>query len=691
MTLMGRSQRQSQSVVGSQHHSATKSCGKSLSPVPHALRTSRGKKLAFAVTTVLGIFVSIELALWAAGVSPAYLRRDPYAGFTPQVLHFQVEKDGAGQEVATIASNKKDALNAQTFPRHKPAGSYRIVCLGGSATYGRPFYDLTSFPGWLRALLPKADPSRKWEVINAGAISYASYRIKGLMAELAGYEPDLFIVYTGENEFLERRTYAGVFNTPGLIKSAAGLASRLRIATVTQRGLEMAGLLRPTASVKATGIQDEVHRVPVDSVGPEAYTRDETFQRQVLAHFETSLNAMVDIAAQAKAKLLFVTPVSNLRDFAPFKSENQSGLSPQQLRTWQTAYEKGRAFLKQGQWEDATQEFNAALAIDDRYADLLYRKGQARLALGKDDEAREFLVRARDEDICPFRATSATLSILRRVASEREVPLLDWETMASSRSEHGIPGGEVLADHVHLQVPASRTLALDLVDWMAREKIATLSTEWGPSAVEEVARQVEARIDHRRYAQELYNLSRLLEILGQPDQSLKRVEEGLKLSGGDVEGLCLAGRYASVLGKTKEAADFFQQALALQPAAACAEEGLGGLLLDQGRPQDALKHLESAVRSVPDSPLLLNRLGVAHAQLGRHDEAVPFFQQAARLNPSEPQIQNNLGYSEECRGRSDAAVLHYREALRLKPDNAQAGAGLRRLLAAPQGRTNRFR
>ncbi len=121
---------------------------------------------------------------------------------------------------------------------------FRIVCLGGSATYGRPFFDHTSFAGWLRAFLPKADPSRKWEVINAGAISYASYRVKGLMAELARFEPDLFIVYMGHNEFLERRTMPRAFSKHlSLLRNAAGLASGLRIATVIQSGLELVGIL----------------------------------------------------------------------------------------------------------------------------------------------------------------------------------------------------------------------------------------------------------------------------------------------------------------------------------------------------------------------------------------------------------------------------------------------------------------
>jgi hypothetical protein len=173
-----------------------------------------GKKLAFAVPTALGILVALELALWACGVKPAYHHHDPYAGFTPQVPHFQIESNARGEEVVTVVPNKRESLHDQTFPRHKQPGTYRIVCLGGSAAYGRPFWDHTSFAGWLRALLPKADPSRKWEVINAGAISYAGYRVKGLMAELAQYEPDLFIAYMGHNEFLERRPYASVFETP---------------------------------------------------------------------------------------------------------------------------------------------------------------------------------------------------------------------------------------------------------------------------------------------------------------------------------------------------------------------------------------------------------------------------------------------------------------------------------------------
>ena len=642
------------------------------------------KKLAFAVPTALGILVGLELLLWACGVKPAYDRRDPYAGFTPQVPHFEVVTDSSGEALVTLAPNKREVLNDQTFPRSKQPGTYRIVCLGGSATYGRPFFDHTSFVGWLRAFLPKADPSRKWEVINAGAISYASYRVKGLMTELARYQPDLFIAYMGHNEFLERRTYAQVFDTPSLIRDVAGLTSRTRLASVTQRGLELAGLLRPIDTVKTTGLHEEVKRIPVYAVGPEAYSRDESFKRQVLNHYEASLNAMVDVAAAANARLLFVTPLSNLRDFAPFKSENREGLAQDQLRAWKEAYERGLALAKAGHAEEAVKAFDAAAAIDDRHAELMFRRGQALLALGRDQEACSSLLRAREEDICPLRAISATLETMRRVAQARGVPLVDFEPLATARAEHKIPGEEFLADHVHLKIPASRMLALDVLDRLVSEKIVKPTPDWGPAAIEKVTAEVEAGIDGPRYAHELYTLSQLLDSLGQTEQALKRVEEGMKLSGGDLEGLCLAGRYHGKLGRIQSATELFRRALVLQPGAACAEEGLGGLLLDQGNPRDALDHLAAAALTAPDSASVFNRMGVAYARLGRYDEAVAQFRRAAQLSPDDVPVRTNLGLAEERRGNRREAILHYSEALRLKPDSAEARAGLNRLTSAPK-------
>jgi tetratricopeptide (TPR) repeat protein len=372
-------------------------------------------------------------------------------------------------------------------------------------------------------------------------------------------------------------------------------------------------------AVTTTGIVDEVRRIPIYSVGPEAYTRDEPFNRQVLAHYEANLGAMVDIALTAKARLLFVTPLSNLRDFAPFKSGNRGDLTPEQLRERNEAYGRGLSLAKAGLTGDAVKAFDAAATIDDRHAELMFRRGQALLALGRDEAAAASLVRAREEDICPLRALSATTETMRRVAEARGVPLLDFKPRAAGRADHKIPGEEFLADHVHLQMPASRTLALYILDWLASEKIVTLATDSGPAVIEAVMTHVQSGIDGPRLPRELYTLSRLLDTLNQTEQALRRVEEGLKMSGGDFEGLCLAGRYHAKLGRTDSAEGLFRRALALRPGAACALEGLGSLLLDQANPRPALGYLEGAARAAPDSASVFNRLGVAYARLNRLD------------------------------------------------------------------------
>ena len=84
--------------------------------------------------------------------------------------------------------------------------------MGGSTTFGRPYDDATSFCGWLRELLPELEPAHEWEVVNAGGVSYASYRVSLLMEELVKYDPDIFVIYSGQNEFLEDRTYRDIIS-----------------------------------------------------------------------------------------------------------------------------------------------------------------------------------------------------------------------------------------------------------------------------------------------------------------------------------------------------------------------------------------------------------------------------------------------------------------------------------------------
>ena len=54
-------------------------------------------------------------------------------------------------------------------------------------------------------------------------------RVAVLMEELVDYDPDLFVVYSGHNEFLERRTYPQIIATPEAVRDvAAKIVDRVR-------------------------------------------------------------------------------------------------------------------------------------------------------------------------------------------------------------------------------------------------------------------------------------------------------------------------------------------------------------------------------------------------------------------------------------------------------------------------------
>ena len=208
---------------------------KLVDPVP-ILTTGRSKarklpwqrKLLFSVFATISFFVGVELLLTACGLRPATEVRDPFVGFSNAIPLLEQERNERGEPIMVIRPSKLVWFNPQSFPVAKPVGTRRVFCMGGSTTFGRPYSDSTSFCGWLREFLPTVDPSCQWEVINAGGVSYASYRVAAVMEELSIYDPDLFIVYSVHNEFLEQRTYAAMLERTSTSMALQAAISRGR-------------------------------------------------------------------------------------------------------------------------------------------------------------------------------------------------------------------------------------------------------------------------------------------------------------------------------------------------------------------------------------------------------------------------------------------------------------------------------
>jgi hypothetical protein len=144
----------------------------------------------------------LELTLRLAVPSPPVNIEDPFVSFHRLSPLFAADPTGTRFETA---EERLTAFCPQSFAAEKKPETLRIFCLGGSTVQGRPYSIQTSFTTWLELNLRAARTGADSEVINCGGISYASYRLVPIMRELLEYEPDLFIIYTGHNEFLEDR------------------------------------------------------------------------------------------------------------------------------------------------------------------------------------------------------------------------------------------------------------------------------------------------------------------------------------------------------------------------------------------------------------------------------------------------------------------------------------------------------
>ncbi|MBI5441068.1 MAG: tetratricopeptide repeat protein [Deltaproteobacteria bacterium] len=610
------------------------------------------------VAAVLVFFFLLEGAFALFGVKPS-VTEDPFVGFAGNVPLFVPSPDGT--QLVT-APNKLGLFNPQSFPRVKAPGTYRIFCMGESTTYGHPYTDPTSFAGWMRELLPVADAGKRWEVINTGGISYASSRVAHLMEELVRYQPDLFVIYVGQNEFLEERTYGKLRKVPTPVRKTVAVLSGTRTWAGMTAALKGLGI-HPESGKQRHQLAGEVDAVLERSAGLERYTRDDVLRENVLEHYRISLQRMVEIARSGGAQVIFVTPATNLKDCTPFKSEHTAGLDPAARQRSEAMLAAAREAMARKDWAGALQSLDEAVKLDPRHAELLYRRGQALFALGRYDEAESVLRQARDEDVCPLRALTPIPRIVAEVAREEGAGLVDYVELlrARMRNERGHPilGQEYFLDHVHPSIEGYRILAVALIQKMAEQGVVQPGPQWGEPAIARVAAAVEGRIDRKVHGQALATLARTLLWAGKTEDAERLAAQALA-SAGEVQQIAVDS--ASILTTV------YQR---------------------QGRPDRALQLLYSAIEKAPGAMELRLKLGLALVSppYSQPEEAAANLLVVTQQYPQYDVAHELFGLALAKGGRLGPAYASLLEALRLNPNNVNARMTLAQVQSALQGQS----
>ena len=439
----------------------------------------RFKRFWFIAAAVFLGFVPLfllELGLAMFGLGEPSAHLDPYAGFSNvyrQVFVPHGNSENYGTSPAVLGW-----FEPQLFPVPKPRIEFRVFVVGGSTVQGRPYGVLTSFSTWLELLLQAMDPTKRYRVVNVGGISYASYRLLPIVDELLNYEPDLLVIYSGHNEFLEDRTYE-TLKRPNLVTEIYGLVSKLRTYNVIE-----AQFMKPLPkhSISGSMLGPDVQELLNSVVGLDAYHRNQKWQDNVVRHYRHNLRAMIGSAQAANVPVILVNPVSNVSSTRPFKSVHGEDISTDDILRFSRLLKQSKEILVV-EPSRALQKLKAALAIDPRMAEAHFLVGKAHEALANADEALNAYERALEFDVCPLRILEVMRVAVSGISRETVTPLLDAKEVFEQKANTKLFGAKMFVDHVHPTIEAHQLIAAKLSELIVENKLVFPQSDWSDEQI----------------------------------------------------------------------------------------------------------------------------------------------------------------------------------------------------------------
>ena len=340
-----------------------------------------------------------------------------------------------------------------SIPTKKARGTFRIFVLGESAAMGDPD-PAYGFSRYLEVMLRERFPSMKFEVVNTGSVAINSHVVLPIAKGLADQQPDLFIIYSGNNEAV------GPYG-PGTVLTSSGMSMPFVRGDILFRSSRIGQL------VTKLGTQKQEWR-GMEMFLDKQVRASSPLMAHAYANFERNLRDTIAVGRGAGAKVIVATVATNLKDCAPFGSLHREGLAEDDLRSWTALDEQGNGLEAARSYAEALKLYYSAAKIDDDYAELEFRIARSLWSLGDYKSARQHFLRARDLDTLRFRADSKINDINRSAASSSAgVGLVDADAILANASPDGIIGSDLVYEHVHLTPEGNYLLARTMFQQIA--------------------------------------------------------------------------------------------------------------------------------------------------------------------------------------------------------------------------------
>jgi tetratricopeptide (TPR) repeat protein len=615
------------------------------------------------VLTVIPIllFLTVELSLRVAGY-----------GFSPHAI-IKCQVDGRDAYCDNVKfgwrffpRNIARESEPFVFSAEKSENTFRIFILGASAAQGTP-EPAYGFGRILQKILEEEYPKVNFKIINTAMTAINSHVVLEIAKSCIRHDPDLFILYLGNNEVAGPYGAGTVYTLP-----AASLpVIRIGIALKATR----LGQLLTSLADSIGGIQ----KAPTEWLGMTMFlnkqVRSDASQLEaVYYNFQRNLRDIRQIALKNRRKMIFCTVGSNLKDSPPFASLHRPDLSREDKKKWDDIYRQGVEFESNGDYADAIESYLEATKIDNHYADLQFRLGRCYWANAEYEKSSQRYVRARDLDTLRFRADTKINNIIRKVATDRAaegIYLIDSTEVFGKNSPHSTPGRELFYEHVHLNFKGNYYLAKAIAEQVhqilpphfiktRRAGERQILTEDGCAE-----RLAYTGWDRYKIADKVLNgFIKIPPFTNQlyQHQRLTRMEKNV-----DDLKVYLAPE------ALENAAQQYREAIKKSPSDWRLHWNYGKLLTDGLKDYKAAAEQGRLLQKyLPHSYLVYTSLGAISRGLGDLDEAVTHYLKAIRLKPTCIEAHYYLALIYQRQDKIDGSIEYYSKTLQLQPTHVQA-------------------
>ena len=607
----------------------------------------------------------------------------------------------------------------------KSRDAYRIFILGGSTARGTPDWTL-GFGRFLQTMLQQRYPGVKFEVVNAAMTAINSHVVLPIARDAASRDPDLFVVYMGNNEVV------GPYGTGTVFADFSPNLTVIR-ASIYVKSTRIGQLVN---ALIGSDSDQSIHWKGMEMFHDRRVAAADPRLQDVYEHFRANLDKVCDVAHNAATPIVVCTVATNLKDSPPFASMHRPDLTGARRTTWENLVRSARTRANAGDHARAVDDLRSAAELDDRHAELHFLLGRSLLATKQPEKAREHFLLARDLDALRFRADTSINRIVRQVVANRtdqRIFLADVER-AFEQTPHRLPGRELFYEHVHLNPEGNYLLAKTVFEQIAPILPEAIRNRASGEAtfpamgrcLAEIPLTVWDRYRMRRDIDKLQNSPPFTDQLDHESRRAARWEElkclveqckapGALRAAGEAyvaalerspDSLEVRLDYAIFLGahkdfkravrqwrrllvrlphvtkwqlalgnalrgagKSTEAIAQFRETMRRDPSkTATAMMGIGTILLGEKRLAEAEVEFRGALSVAPARADLYERLGVVMMLRDKLSEAITLFRQALEVDPKLASVHNNLGAALTKRGDLSKAIEHYRRAIKLDPN-----------------------